>query len=201
MIASNITTPFADSGEPPSRENPRSNRLRAILLGVFGGAIVVPLAIAAFVLFTRERAPLVTADNLHAAQQKWNEHGPADYELDLELTGNRPGKVHVEVRDRQVVHMTRDGVEPKQKRTWDYWSVRGMFDTIADELEMAKAPAKAFNAPAASQVMQRADFDPSLGYPRRYDRVVLGADFEVHWRVTRFEDLSKKHANSKEAAR
>jgi hypothetical protein len=33
------------------------------------------------------------------------------------------------------------------------------------------------------------EFDPEFGYPKKYDRAVLGADFEVHWRVTRFNPL------------
>ena len=32
------------------------------------------------------------------------------------LEGQRPGPVHVEVRDGEVTHMTRDGVEPRQRR-------------------------------------------------------------------------------------
>jgi hypothetical protein len=47
-----------------------------------------------------------------------------------------------------------------------------------------------FNSPRASEMIIRAEFDPKYGYPRQYDRVVLGTDFEIHWKVTRFEPLS-----------
>src|SRR5262249_26374052 len=124
------------------------------------------------------------------ALARWEKNGPADYELDVAIAGNRPGRVHVEVRKGEVVKMTRDDVEPKQRRTWDVWSVPGMFDTIGQELENAHDPARAFNTPGATQMVMWADFDRKLGYPLRYDRVVLGANFETHWRVTNFRDLT-----------
>ena len=33
----------------------------------------------------------------------------------------------------------------------------------------------------------RAEFDPEFGFPRGFQRVVLGGGPEVSWRVTRFE--------------
>jgi hypothetical protein len=125
-----------------------------------------------------------------AAVERWHRNGPASYDLDLELGGKRPGKIHVEVRNGEVIHMLRDGVEPSQRRTWDYWSVPGQLETIGQELEMATQPAKAFGAAGASEVVIWAEFDPHYGYPLQYDRVVLGADIEVHWKVTRFTVVS-----------
>ena len=127
-----------------------------------------------------------------AAVARWEKLGPADYDLDLELGGKRPGPIHVEVRNGEVTHMTRDGVEPRQRRTWDYWSVNGQLETIGQELEMAKEPRKSFGAPGAAEVVMWAEFDPHYGYPRRYDRVVLGADIEVHWQVVKFTPLDGK---------
>ncbi len=69
----------------------------------------------------------------------------------------------------------------------------GQFDTIGEELEMSRNPAQSFDAPGAAQVVLRAEFDPQWGYPKRFDRAVLGADFEVHWIVTRFKVLSDKN--------
>ncbi len=134
--------------------------------------------------------PRLTQAAYDQAARLWDEHGPASYDLDLELEGNRPGKIHVEVRDGQVVHMTRDGVEPKQERTWFYWSVPGQLDTIAEELEMARDPAQSFDSPKATQVVIWGEFDPYYGYPKRYDRVVLGTNFEIHWKTISFRDLS-----------
>ncbi len=85
--------------------------------------------------------------------------------------------------------MTRDGVQPKQERTWFYWTVPGQLDTIASELDMAHDPSASFASPQATQMVIWAEFDPEFGYPTDYDRVVLGTNFEIHWRVTRFEPL------------
>ncbi len=166
-----------------------SRRVLAILLGT-----VAALGVTAVIFFfaMRTNAPRLTRADYEAAVARWEKNGPANYDLDLELAGNRPGKIHVEVRDGQVTHMVRDGVEPRQKRTWDYWSVPGQLDTIGEEMEMAEHPATSFNVPAGSQVVMWAEFDPELGYPRQYHRVVLGAAYEVHWTTTRFQALSEK---------
>ena len=149
-------------------------------------AVVVVVVVA---LAMRRGRPPLTDDVYQAAVARWEEHGPANYRIDLELAGNRPGKIHVEVRGGEVVRMTRDGVEPQQKRTWDYWSVPGQLETIGQELEMARDPAASFQSKNVTRMVMWAEFDPRYGYPLVYDRVVLGGDFEVHWRVTRFEAL------------
>jgi hypothetical protein len=191
MIAANDAP--EDSLRPDDaapRSSARRLRRAPLLWGIFGGVLAAIVGSFIYLLVTSDRAPRLTRESYEAAVARWDAHGPADYNLDIELTGNRPSLIHVEVRDGQAVHMTRDGVQPRQERTWFYWTVPGMFDTIAEELEMAENPAKAFGAPAATQVVSWAEFDPQLGYPRRYDRVVLGTDFEIHWKVTRFETIS-----------
>jgi hypothetical protein len=171
-------------------ENRRRVRPAPLVLGIVLGLALTLLAILAFAILNRGSLPRLTEADYRAALARWEAHRPADYNLDLEIAGNRPGKVHVEVRAGQVAHMTRDGVEPKQKRTWEYWSVPGMLDTIGEELEMARDPAGSFDDREATQVVMWAEFDPTYGYPKRYDRVVLGTNFETHWRVTRFEPLA-----------
>ena len=170
---------------------PAKRRLRfgPMLLGATLGLVVVLAATLAVVLLSRDRTPRLTAEAYEAAARRWDERGPANYNLDLDLTGNRPGHIHVEVRDGQPVRMTRDGVQPKQERTWFYWTVPGQLDTIASELDMAHDPSASFASPQATQMVIWAEFDPEFGYPTDYDRVVLGTNFEIHWRVTRFEPL------------
>src|SRR4051794_25609342 len=94
---------------------------------VVGGLLGVVVAGVVY-LASRPRTTQLTEATLKAAMQKWDRHGPKDYNLDLEVTGNRGGKIHVEVRAGEVTRMTRDGFQPTQKRTWDYWSVPGQFD-------------------------------------------------------------------------
>lgn len=180
-------------GEDTSAGKPRRFRPAALIVGTLLGAMAVAAGLFTYALLNRNTTPLLTRADYEAAADRWNASGPTDYNLDLVLSGNRPGKIHVEVRNGHATKMERDGVVPSQERTWYYWTVPGMMDTIAEELEMAESPAKSFNASGASEVIQRAEFDPEYGYPRKYDRVVLGADFEIHWEVTRFEPLSAKN--------
>lgn len=190
---------FTDDATSETRmpEPPRSLRDRHPL--AFGAAVGLGgVSIVAIVLFiviaAVRRQPQLTSAVYEAAAARWDANGPASYDLDLELTGRRPGKIHVEVRDGEITHMVRDGVEPKQKRTWYYWSVPGQFDTIEQELEMAKDPVVSYGAPSAESVVLWAKFDPQFGFPRQFDRIVMGADLEIHWKVTHFEALDEKNA-------
>ena len=87
--------------------------------------------------------------------------------------------------------MVRDGVEPKQRRTWDYWSVPGQFETIHIDWEAAKHPQEGFGVAPGTKVVLRAEFDQRYGYPRFYQRILLGTGIHVEWRVTRFEVVEK----------
>jgi hypothetical protein len=161
-----------------------------LLVGVFGALALTVFALG--VLTFLRQSPRLTRDEFEAAAKRWEANGPASYNLDVELIGRRSGKIHVEVRDGEVTRMTRDGVQPAQQRTWYYWSVPGQFDTIEQELDMARDAARSYGMPAGAEVAMWARFDPRYGYPLSFDRVLLGADIEVHWKVTRFEALERK---------
>ena len=185
-------TPSTDESRDAPAKNVRRVRPAPLMLGIAAGSAVVLLVILAAAILFRDSTPRLTEAIYEAAVARWDANGPDSYNLDLELTGNRPGEIHVEVRDGQVVHMTRDGVEPKQERTWYYWSVPGQLDTIGQELEMGRDPAESFNSPKATEMVMWAEFDAKFGYPLKYDRVVLGTNFEIHWKVTRFEAVPTK---------
>lgn len=189
MISTNPDSDSSESvpnGSSPTAENRRPRR-HPLGLGLLVGLVIV-IVITVVLAIARHRGapPRLTETEYQAAVDRWEKSGPADYDLDLEISGNRSGKVHVEVREGEVVHMTRDGVEPNQKRTWDVWSVPGQLETIGQEMEMARHPSESFGTRGAAEVVMWAEFDPRYGYPRRYDRVVLGADIETHWETTRF---------------
>ncbi len=190
MATSDINSQSQVPDESGDGEPSRGFRPARLLLGMLLGAAAIGAGVLTYAFLNRNSTPLVDRAAYEAASQRWDAHGPKDYNLDVELTGNRPGRIHVEVRNGEATKMERDGVVPRQERTWYYWTVPGMMDTIAEELEMAETPAESFGAPGASQVIQRAEFDPQYGFPRKYDRVVLGADFEIHWQVTNFEPVS-----------
>jgi hypothetical protein len=168
----------------PNRDNRVSTR--PLVLGIV--AVVLAFAIVAVLLqaFAAERAPELTEAQLAAAEELWEQKGPASYDMDLEIRGARPGAVHIEVHDGQPTAMTRDGRSPPQ-RTWDVWSVPGQFDTLQRELELAEDPQHEMNVKAGARLQLRCEFDAEFGYPRRYHRYATGGAPEVFWRVTKFE--------------
>jgi hypothetical protein len=200
MATDNPEQPLSAESELAGAARPRAWRRRRLF--VFGllvglvGVMALAAIVSAVVVSWQDRAPRLTRADYEAAAKRWEANGPASYNLDLELAGRRGGKIHVEVRDGEVTRMTRDGIQPMQKRTWYYWSVPGQFDTIEQELDMARDAAASYGMPAGAEVAMWAEFDPKYGYPRRFDRVLLGADIEVHWKVTRFEIVSKKSDGS-----
>jgi hypothetical protein len=171
----------------------RAWRGRPLLLGVVVGLLGGLLAAAAVIFVAgSQRTPRLTRADYEQAAKRWEDMGPASYDLDVELGGRRAGLVHVEVRDGEVTRMTRDGHLPMQKRTWYYWSVPGQFDMIEEELDMKERPPVSFGTAGAAKVELWGEFDPKYGYPLRFDRVALGTDNEVHWKDTRFEPLDEK---------
>jgi hypothetical protein len=160
-----------------------SRRTTLFVLGSIAFAFAsLVLALEVFVV---ERIPLLTEAELDGAKKHWQEHGPASYNMDIELRGARPGHVQVTVRNRVVTAETRDDLVPKE-HTWDTWSVPGMFNTLETDMEIAENPEQAIQAAPGTKWQLRCEFDPTTGIPRRYHRLA-SAGPEVYWRVTRFE--------------
>jgi hypothetical protein len=168
---------------------PRRRRTTArLLVGFFGGAVVALIGgVVAMVLLYRDPLPALTEESLAAAKAHWAETGIDDYSLEVEILGRQPGVVKIKVRDGEPVEMTRDGRVPEQRRTWAAWTVPSQFDMLATELRGQQNPSQGYNAPAGSQVVLKAEFDPTLGYPLHVRRQVLGTELNVEWRVTKFE--------------
>ena len=160
-----------------------SRRTTAFVLASLALAIAgVVLALQYFVV---EHIPDLTDAKLASATKRWQEKGPANYDMDIEIRGAEPGSAHVEVRNRVVTAATRDGrVTPEH--TWNTWSVPGMFETLSRDIEIAEDPEKAIQAAPGTKWRLRCEFDPVLGYPRRYHRMVTGGGPEVYWRVAQF---------------
>jgi hypothetical protein len=179
------------NGDAVDSDYHRGNRFstRPLLLGSL--AIILTVTIVAIVLqvFVADRIPPLTEARLEAAQELWEQQGPRSYDMDLEIRGAQPGRVHVEVRDGKVTAMTRDGRSPPA-RTWDVWTVPGQFETLERELVLAEDPQHEMDVAAGTQLQLRCEFDPQFGFPRRYHRYATGGAPEVFWRVTRFEPRS-----------
>jgi hypothetical protein len=174
----------AGTQDAPSTSHMRHSR-RMLLLLV---APVVICAVGVVLLLqtiARQKIPELTDEKLANAQKLWTNAGPSSYELDLEILQGRPGTVHIEVQKGEISTMTRDSRTPEQ-RTWRYWSVPGLFETLERELEMAEDPVHEVGAAAGTRWQLRCEFNPAYGYPERFHRYVSGGGPEVYWRVTSF---------------
>jgi hypothetical protein len=103
----------------------------------------------------------------------------------VEVTGSQPGAYRVLVADGEAQEAFRNGQPLQQHRTFETWSVPGMFSTIEADLTRQQGKASAGVSPA--RMTLRAEFDPEFGYPRKYRRIEWGQGIEVHWEVEKFE--------------
>lgn len=193
LLESNVLNDSDQTPAPsdiPAAEPPGKLTARSIVLGLaLGLSVTLAIGLVAAVWLLRDPMPRVSAESLEAAIRRWDEAGPGSYRLQVELSGSQQGAIHIEVHDEQVVAMTRDGVAPSQRRTWDYWSVPSQLEMIAQDLDSAEDPEAAFGVSSRSQVVMKADFDPRFGYPRVYQRAILGTGSELRWEITSFEVL------------
>lgn len=123
--------------------------------------------------------------DLAAARERWQQAGVTDYDITITLSGRQTGDIKVQVRAGVPTAMTRNGIQPKQERTWEPWTVPGMFDTIDVDFDNRTNAKEKFGTDPTS-VKLRCLFDPELGYPRRYLHQVYGRQQDLEWTVTEF---------------
>ncbi len=172
----------AGAGSGVDKTGRVSRRTTLFVLG--SAAFALACVVLAVEFFVVERIPLLSQAELDGAQKLWQEHGPLSYDMDIEIRGARPGSVHINVKNRVPMAETRDGRVPPE-HTWETWTVPGMFDMLEKDMEIAENPEQAIQAEPGTTWLLRCEFDPQLGIPRRYHRIVSGGP-EVYWRVTRF---------------
>jgi hypothetical protein len=118
----------------------------------------------------------VTDENISAARQVWAKAGIRDYDLEY-TTAPASGHFLVTVRDGVVKKV--EGVGPGGERSElrlaapRYYSVDGIFTTIADELAQLKQP-RPFEQPEGTTIVMKFKPNPELGYPEWYHRDIMG---------------------------
>ena len=185
--APNHGEPSAADGLSATASNTTGRDARRVLIA---GLLVAVLGLVSVLVvlrvFVAQRIPELTEARLTEAEDRWDHAAVASYDMDIKIGGAQPGQVHIEVRNDEVIALTRDKRFPPP-RTWDVWSVPGMFETLERELELAQDPVHEMQAAAGTQLRLRCEFDQQFGYPRRYHRYVTGGGPEVFWQVTRFQ--------------
>jgi hypothetical protein len=176
-----------DAAKAVGPKDDRQDRFRRRLFLIWGLAFIACVATVALALevFVARRLPELTIERLEEARTKWEQAAPRSYDLDLEILGERPGPVHVEVRGGEVTNVTINGWTPPL-RTWRTWTVEGQFDTLEQELLLAEDPVHQMQTKAGVSLRLRCEFDSQYGLPRAYQRTVSGGGPDVYWRITSF---------------
>ena len=97
------STPDATGGQradksPPSP--PKQRPMWPLLVAMLCGALLALGGVGVWML--RGSLPAVTAATLDEAVRRWEENGPANYDLEVVLGGNSPGTFQLEVRQGRV---------------------------------------------------------------------------------------------------
>jgi Family of unknown function (DUF6174) len=163
-----ISEPFS------MKRPPRASRFRSFAIS---GILAIVCAIAGCA-----GGQQVTAEALEQAKQLWAKGGVHDYDLEWTVGGGQTNHYVVQVRDgkvSQIETIRSDGTRslPKIPDT-RYYSVDGLFLTIANELAQLKTD-HPFDRPPGTQVVMRFKPDPKLGYPHWYHRDVMGTSLSI----------------------
>ncbi|MBI1903102.1 MAG: hypothetical protein HYS13_18535 [Planctomycetia bacterium] len=180
----------SDPGNTAAR--PRRMRMRSSWLAI--GLLMAALGalagvVAALAMLRTPAPPLLTREALGAAMDRWRQNGPADYSLTVAVHGKEPAVIELTVRQGKVESMKLDGLVPRRRMSGEYWTVPGQFDVIGQEMDNQQNPEKTFGVADPSLVVLRTEFDPRLGYPKRYQRELLGGRGELSWEVTELKVL------------
>lgn len=180
------------SDTPAPSPQPPVPLFRRVLLGLMAGLVLGVIGMFALALWNRDPASArLTPEFFHAAQAKWKQAQPQDYNIEIQVRGNQPATYYVEVRGGEAQRALRNGNPLQQLRTFSTWSVPGMFATMSRDVEVLERRAAGQADKFTPDLNLRATFDPRYGYPARYRRVQYQSSVEVEWEVTKFEVLDK----------
>jgi hypothetical protein len=155
-----------------------------LLLGLAGVAVALPIVY--------NLAQQLRPESLARARQRWRERGPADYDLTFAITYDRErlserhivlvrnGKVLFASCEGDVVHLAHGlgaaaGLPAGGLGKAAGLDVPAIFDHIEELLREQIA--------SGGRNYLVAEFDPDLGYPRRFVRRVRGTGTREEWRL------------------
>jgi hypothetical protein len=177
--------------ESSSRSRHRLS-LGGLLVGAVVGVVLTLAALLTWLWLHRDPTPPLSAEAIENARRLWQENRVANYDMNVEVTGQREESIRVQVRGGQVVAYTNNGRTPP-RHTWPWWSVDGMFEQLEKETEVSAGEGASSQGGASSGAL-RAQFDPQYGYPQIFRRLAMGAgqgpaNRDIRWEVTRFDNL------------
>ena len=176
------TIPAAEAVSGPPRR-----RRRGFGVGLVMGVFVGLLAWGAWTIATRHQDfPRLSRDRLVAAREMWQKNRPANYDLTVVVTGDLAGTYRLQVRGDKVEGTLDEKPVANRGEGLRYWTIDGMFDVIEIDTERCEKAAMPGAQPGEARLVLSADFDPRLGYPRRYRRLSLEPRRAVEWQITQF---------------
>jgi hypothetical protein len=164
--------------------NPGAGRRLILLLAIL--VVVLAAILTVLKVFFAGSLPQIGPGDLTGAREKWASSGPADYRLTVVISGRQSGELKVEVRGGRPVGMTRNGTAMKAERTWEPWTVPGMFETLETDFDNAAHADEKFDG---GEVVMRCEFDSQYGFPKHYLHQILGRHGDLEWTVTEFTPL------------
>jgi hypothetical protein len=173
---------------PAAAAAPR-RRGRGFRIGLIGGIVVGLVGWGVWAVIQRRgEFPRLAREALVAARDQWRQSRPPNYQLTVVVTGDLQGTYRLDVRG-DAVDGTLNG-QPVRNRGEGlrYWTIDGMFDVMEFDLDRCEKGAAGASPEerAESRLVLSADFDETLGYPRRYRRLSLQTRRAVEWEITEF---------------
>lgn len=132
--------------------------------------------------------PEITGEGFSSARDKWREASLENYDIEIEV--NNAGRIetyHVRVRQGFAESAERNGAPLSNRRTFETWSVPGMFGTVDSDWQNIEKHLSHTADANTLQLTVKAEFDPKWGYPAKYRRIEWGSMREISWRVKRFD--------------
>ncbi|MFQ5600288.1 MAG: hypothetical protein ACE5G2_07010 [Candidatus Krumholzibacteriia bacterium] len=149
------------------------------------------LALGVLTALVARREPLddLTVARLESARMQWAHAALEDYDLEVLVRADRleDGRFELRVRRGEVVGATQNGLATSNAGAY---SIAGLFDILARELELAGRPAAGFGAPEGYRAYLRVRFHAETGYPEKYRRSVGGTSNGVEITVIRLTPRS-----------
>jgi hypothetical protein len=182
--AEETADPFAVVPSGPARSE---GMLRRVVLGaLIGMAIGVACTIVVLRSLNRDPTPELTPAIFHDQHARAKAAAPADYDVEVRVTGSQPATYRVQVRGGQAQAAWRNGQPLTSRRTFGTWSIPGMLSTISRDIDVIERRAAGKADPLLPRLTLRAQFDPTYHYPAKYRRIEWGSPVEVAWEVTAF---------------
>ena len=144
------------------------------------------------VYYIRDGVADISVDRLDVAKTNWSETGIKDYEIEVLVTTFQKDRYQVTVRNGDVVAVDLNGNSLKRLHAFKTWSVDGMFETIARDLEHIDNRTAGNSGPETCEILIKGAFDPNYHFPRKYLRFEIGGQNQtpdVSWEVIRFDRL------------